>query len=192
MSTDESLLIQSAQRGDVGAFEELIRGYQTRLHRLILVLAGDQDDAEDALQESLLKVFRALPTFRGEAAFSTWLHRIAINATRNWIRSQARASSDRIGQRLVLTGIPAPPSPESVLLEHDRHQVLRDAIRSLPWHYRAALVMRHYQDMSYEQIADALDIPVGTVRSRIAQGRRLLAQSLEKSGYYPPRKGEAQ
>ena len=192
MPTDERLLIQGAQRGDVGAFEELIRAYQTRLYRLILVIAGNPEDAEDALQESLVKVFRALPTFRGEASFSTWLHRIAINATRNWIRSQARASSDRIGSRLVPVGVHAQPSPESALLEHERHRVLRDALTSLPWHYRAALVMRHYQDMSYEEIADVLDVPIGTVRSRIAQGRRLLAESLEKSGYYPqPERGGA-
>ena len=87
---------------------------------------------------------------------------------------------------------PAAPLPESALLEQERHRALRDAIRSLPWHYRGALVMRHYQDMSYEQIAETLDVPIGTVRSRIAQGRRLLAQYLQKSGYYQTRKGEAQ
>lgn len=184
MPNEESVLIGRAQAGDVAAFEDLIQAHQARLLRFVLIVAGNAEDAEDALQETLLQAYRALPRFRGDASFSTWLHRIAINTTRNWVRSQARASSERIGARMARIGATRPPGLDEELLQRERGRVLRDAILNLPEHYRTAVLLRHYQDMSYEEIAQATEVPIGTVRSRIAQGRRLLLDVLERSGYF--------
>ena len=184
MAIEESDLIRRAQGGDVDAFEQLIEAHQAALFRMIRAITANVDDAEDALQETLLHAHRALPRFRGDASLSTWLHRIALNTTRNWLRSQTRASSERIGRRLARVGAEPEPRPEEELLARERRAIMRDAILKLPDHYRDAILLRHYRDMSYADIGQVLGIPVGTVRSRIAQGRRLLLEELEKSGYF--------
>lgn len=183
MPTEESHLIARAQSGDTASFEALVQAYQTRVFRMILAIAGNHEDAEDALQETLLQAYRALPRFRGDASFSTWLYRIALNTTRNWLRSQSRASSERFARRLAHIGPEVPPRADEGLIAQDRRQFMRNALLALPDHYRDALLLRHYEDMTYEQIAAVLDIPIGTVRSRIAQARHLLIKHLAASGY---------
>ena len=183
MPIEESVLIKRAQAGDTEAFEAVIQPHQSHLLRLTYVVTGNREDAEDALQETLLHAYQALPRFRGDAAFATWLHRIALNTTRNWIRSQARASSERIGTRMSCVCASHSPDAEAQLLARERRSILRSAILKLPQHYREAILLRHYRDMSYEQMAQVLDVPLGTVRSRIAQGRKLILRELEKSGY---------
>ena len=183
MPHDERALIKQAQQGDTQAFEALARQHQGRLFRLVLAITGNREDAEDALQEVLIRAYRSLPAFRGDATVSTWLHRIALNTTRNWLRSQVRASSDRIAQRLAAVGAPATPDVDRELEDRERRAILREALQCLPAHYREALLLRHYQDMPYGEIAQVLQIPIGTVRSRIAQGRCLLLRKLAALGY---------
>lgn len=184
MSGREDDLIRRATAGEIEAFELLVRDLQHRLFRFIVALTGNTDDAEDALQETLLRAYRSLHTYRAAASFSTWVHGIALNVTRNWIRSQSRASSERIGARLVAAGIECGPEPDREIIDREKQRVLRDALLQLPEHYREALLLRHYQDMAYEEIAQVLAVPVGTVRSRLAQGRKLLVQRLANTGYF--------
>ncbi len=188
MLAQELALLQRAQRRDVAAFEELLRPYQAQLFRLVLAIAGNREDAEDSLQESLVRAYKALPGFRGDAAVATWLTRIALNTTRNWLRSQARASSERIAQHVSPCGANLAPDPSHDFLQQERRQLVRNALLALPECYRNPLLMRHYQEMSYSQIADVLQIPIGTVRSRLAQGRALLLRKLKATGY--PMDGE--
>ncbi len=183
MLADERALLERAQRRDVGAFEELVRPHQARLFRLALAVAGNRDDAEDSLQETLVRAYRALPSFRGDCALATWLTRIALNTTRNWLRSQARASADRVFERAAQSQAGVGEDPSDRLIEKENRGLLRNALVALPEHYRGPLVMRHYQDMSYADIAEVLAIPVGTVRSRLAQGRALLLRKLRAAGY---------
>jgi RNA polymerase sigma-70 factor (ECF subfamily) len=183
MLAEERALLERAQRRDVAAFEELVRPFEDRLFRLILAVAGNREDAEDSLQEALVRAYKALPAFRGDSTLATWLTRIALNTTRNWLRTQSRASAQRTFEHAPLCAAPANEDPVDCLLEEENQTLIRRALLALPEHYRAALVMRHYQDMSYLDIADALQIPIGTVRSRLAQARALLLRKLSAAGY---------
>jgi len=183
MLADERALLERAQRRDVAAFEELVRPYQAELFRLVLAVARNREDAEDSLQEALVRAYRALPAFRGDSALATWLTRIALNTTRNWLRSQARASSERILERAPPCRAGTSNDPSEGLVEEERRALIRRALLALPEHYRGPLVMRHYQDMSYADIAEVLQVPIGTVRSRLAQARTLLLRKLSATGY---------
>ena len=109
MSDRERELIKQAQCGDIECFEALIHPHQVKLLRFIVALTGNLEDAEDSLQETFLQAYRALPQFRGESEFTTWLHRIALNTARNWLRSQSRASSLRIAERMARVGAESAP-----------------------------------------------------------------------------------
>jgi RNA polymerase sigma-70 factor, ECF subfamily len=178
MPNHESLLIERAKAGDVPAFEELIGQYRPRLFRFVFACTSNAEDAEDALQETFLQAFRAMPSFRGDASFSTWLHRVALNTAHNWMRSQARASSERLVRAVAIAAPEVPPALDEGLVAEERRRLVQHALAQLPDHYRSALILRHYQEMSYEEMAAVLEIPVGTVRSRIAQGRHLLLERL--------------
>lgn len=182
MLNDESNLIAAAKRGDVASFEALIQPHQAKIHRIILAVTANRDDAEDALQETLLQAFRAISRFRGDSSFATWLHRVALNTTRNWLRTQARASSTRIADRMVHAGISVSAAIDEDLLAQERRALIRRALLRLPEHYQNALLLRHYRDMTYEEIAKVLGVPIGTVRSRLAQGRNLLLRELRSLG----------
>jgi len=182
MSDDERKLIRKAQDGDVASFEALVRAHQDALYRVVVAVAGNADDAQDALQETLLQAYRSLPGFRGDASFATWIHRIALNATRNWVRREARASSVRMVDRLQRLAPDVSPGPEELLVAEQMRESVRGALLALPDHYRDALLLRHYRDMTYEQIAEVTRAPVGTVRSRIAEGRRILVRKLGALG----------
>lgn len=192
MQDEEKKLISRSQSGDVESFEILIRDYQLRLFRLIISITGNAEDAEDALQETLLQAYRALPKFRGDSSLSTWLYKIALNTTRNWLRSEIRSSSERIVMKMAQVGMDQSSSVDEELFEHEKRESIRKAILKLPDHYRNAILLRHYRDMSYEEIAEVLGIPVGTVRSRIAKGRCLLMKELTAIGYiFGVNKGES-
>jgi len=181
-SLDDPRLVRQAQRGDAAAFEALTRPYYASLLRLILALCQNIDDAEDCLQEALVGAYRSMDTFRGEASVHTWLHRVAINTTRNWMRSNARATK----QQLACQDEPAGPrntgNPEQALLDAESCRMTRTALLRLPCHYREPLLLRYYQGMSYQETADILQIPIGTVRSRIAQAKVLLQRHLAAVG----------
>jgi RNA polymerase sigma-70 factor, ECF subfamily len=176
--SDEDL-VAAANRGDGAAMEQLLRRHYDRVHAVCRRIAGSSRDADDAAQEAMIRVVRNLDKFDGRSAFSTWIYRIATNAALDELRKRKR----RPQLHLVddRDGDDREPADE---LAHRHLDGVADrltidaALAELPDEFRAAVVMRDVGDMDYAEIADALDIPVGTVKSRIARGRRILVDRL--------------
>ncbi|MBF0426502.1 MAG: RNA polymerase sigma factor RpoE [Magnetococcales bacterium] len=176
MSEADQILVQKVKKGDSKAFELLMRKYQGRIASVISRSVSDPARVQDLTQESFLKAYRALPTFRGESAFYTWLFRIAVNTAKNHLMLAGRGvpisdmeldDADKIAPQLRDYD-----TPESQMLRAELTQTLEEAIRSLPGPMRQAVELRDVQDKSYEEIAAILGCPVGTVRSRIFRGRQ--------------------
>lgn len=175
--------IRDFRAGDHAAFEKVVRAFYPRVYRLCLRLLGQAADAEDAAQEAFLRVHRAASRYRGNAALSTWIYRIAYNTCLDELRRQRKARQARFDDgdvlEATLAAIPDPGSgPEDIACTADELAVVRDILTELPFEYRAVLVLREIEQLSYDEIAAVLKCPVGTVRSRLARGRRLLAEKL--------------
>jgi len=182
-------LVQRAQQGDARAFDLLVLKYQRRVERLISRFVRDPDLVPDIAQEAFIRAYRALPQFRGESAFYTWLYRIAVNTAKKQLVLLARdpviiesALADR-REEDDETSSPMmeqreEENPESVLAGKEVARVVNEAIESLSVELRQALVLREIEGLSYEEIALAMNCPVGTVRSRIFRAREAIAQSL--------------
>ncbi|WP_374584000.1 RNA polymerase sigma factor RpoE [Pseudoduganella sp.] len=172
-------LVERARAGERAAFDQLVARYQRRLLRLVLRLLRDQAEAEDVVQETFLKAYRALPRFRGEAAFYTWLYRIAVNGARNAILRRRQRSGP---QGIAPSQAPAPPpeigTPESMLLSKQVMRAIDAALEALPLELRTAIVLREIEGLSYEEIAQIMECPLGTVRSRIFRAREAIARRL--------------
>lgn len=177
-------LVRRVQNGDKKAFDVLVRRYQHKIVPLITRYLKDPSEAQDVAQESFVKAYRALPNFRGDSAFYTWLYRIAINTAKNHLVSRARRSSDfdidvetaeqyGISERLMDQG-----TPEHLLLRDEIAQTVRQAIEDLPDELRTAITLREFDGMSYEEIAQTMSCPVGTVRSRIFRAREAIDKKL--------------
>jgi RNA polymerase sigma-70 factor (ECF subfamily) len=171
--------VRRFQGGDRAAFDELVARYRDRVYNLAYQCLGHRQDAEDAAQEAFIQVFLALPGFRGECQFSTWLYRIV---TRTLHRAQKRRSWWRRTEPLddfadVLPDDTVDPVREAE--KADLHRQVRRALRGLPEKYRNVLLLRLVEELSYEDIAGILNLPVGTVSWRLNQGKELLAQRLQ-------------
>ncbi|MEN6371310.1 MAG: sigma-70 family RNA polymerase sigma factor [Armatimonadota bacterium] len=175
---DDDMLVYACQSGDIDAFEQLVRKYQDRTIRVLYLLLSDVDDAQDAAQETFIRAFRCIKSFRHNSSFGTWLHRVAINTARNWARNNKR------GREVIfpIEGLNAinQPKPDDLLVARERSLEIKCALGRLPQYYREAIVLRHYDDMSYEEIALVQQVPVGTVRSRLAKARDMLRQYLSE------------
>ena len=181
-------LVERAQRGDVQAFEMLVVKYQRRVERLIARMLRDVDLVADVAQDTFLRAYRALPGFRGESAFYTWLYRIAVNTTK---RNMSRLQRDLLVSESTLesgdgdqelfrpsTTLSDGVTPESQLAAKELAQAVSAAVDGLAEDFRRALLLREVDGMSYEEIADLLGCPVGTVRSRIFRAREAVAAQL--------------
>ncbi|HEX6321896.1 MAG TPA: RNA polymerase sigma factor RpoE [Burkholderiales bacterium] len=178
-------LVARAQRGDKRAFELLVEKYQRKLARLLSRFIRDPAEVEDVTQEAFIKAYRALPAFRGDSAFYTWLYRIGINTAKNYLMAMGRraptsteveaeeAEGFEEGEQLRDIN-----TPESVLLSNEIAKTVNATIESLPEELRRAIQMREIEGMSYEDIAQAMDCPIGTVRSRIFRAREAIAEQL--------------
>ena len=178
-------LVARAQRGDKQAFELLVEKYQRKLARLLSRFIRDPAEVEDVTQEAFIKAYRALPAFRGDSAFYTWLYRIGINTAKNYLMAMGRraptsteveaeeAEGFEEGEQLRDIN-----TPESVLLSNEIAQTVNATIEELPEELRTAIQMREIEGMSYEDIAQAMDCPIGTVRSRIFRAREAIAEQL--------------
>ena len=165
--------------GERSAFDLLVARYRRRLLRLVLRLLRDQAEAEDVVQETFLKAFRALPRFRGEAAFYTWLYRIALNGARNAIlRRRQRSAPSGVVPAQLTAPVPEVGTPESMLLSKQVMQTIDAAMEALPLELRTAIVLREIEGLSYEEIAQIMECPLGTVRSRIFRAREAIARRL--------------
>jgi len=170
-------LVERVQKGDKRAFDILVLKYQHRIHALVSRFVRDPDEAQDVVQESFIKAYRALPGFRGESAFFTWLYRIAINTAKNYLVSRSRrppGSDLDLDDAEHLEGASALrdiAGPEGLLMTEQLRQAIDAAIRRLPEDLRTALTLREFDGLSYEEIAEVMRCPVGTVRSRIFRAR---------------------
>jgi RNA polymerase sigma-70 factor, ECF subfamily len=172
-------LVERARAGERAAFDLLVARYQRRLLRLVLRLLRDPAEAEDVVQETFLKAFRALPRFRGEAAFYTWLYRIALNGARNAIlRRRQRGASHGVAPSQLPAPVPEIGTPESMLLSKQVMLAIDAALAALPLELRTAIVLREIEGLSYEEIAEIMECPLGTVRSRIFRAREAIARRL--------------
>ena len=173
--TDQQL-VKRAQRGDTRAFDLLVLKYQGRIAALISRYLSNSSEVEDVAQEAFIKAFRALPKFRGESAFYTWLYRIAANAAKNHLvargrRPSADADVDDAEYFEEASMLRDTESPEETLFGNELADVVRSALGSLPDELRMALTLREFDGLSYEEIAEVMECPVGTVRSRIFRAR---------------------
>lgn len=169
---DEAALLASSRRGDLSAYDRLVAAYQDRVYQTAYRITGHREDAWDAAQEAFLRAFRALWTFRGDAAFSTWMTRIAVNAALDVVRRRPPHAS------VIPEGAAAGTDPTDEVLRRDQQRRVQQAIAALPADHRAVVVLRDVQDLSYEEIARTLRLPVGTVRSRLSRAREALRVAL--------------
>jgi len=181
----DQLLVERVQRGDKKAFELLVIKYQRKLMRLVSRLVRDQAEAEDVVQEAFIKAYRALPQFRGDSAFYTWLYRIGINTAKNYLVTQGRraptsteadveeAETFDDGERLRDIN-----TPESLLATKQIAQTLNVAMDELPEELRMAITLREIEGLSYDEIAESMGCPIGTVRSRIFRAREAISEKL--------------
>jgi len=178
-------LVERAQHGDKQAFGLLVEKYQRKLARLLSRFIRDPAEVEDVTQEAFIKAYRALPAFRGDSAFYTWLYRIGINTAKNYLMALGRraptsteveaeeAEGFEEGEQLRDIS-----TPESVLLSNEIAKTVNKTIEQLPEELRKAIQMREIEGMSYEDIAEAMNCPIGTVRSRIFRAREAIAEQL--------------
>ena len=182
--TDQEL-VERVQRGDKKAFDLLVRKYQYKLVKLIARYVHDPSEVLDVAQEAFIKAYRALPKFRGDSAFYTWLYRIAINTAKNYVVAQGRRPPDtdvdaeEAEQFEGAAELKENASPESLLLRDEIERTVFDAIEQLPEDLRTAITLRELEGLSYEEIAEAMDCPVGTVRSRIFRAREAIDKKLK-------------
>jgi RNA polymerase sigma-70 factor (ECF subfamily) len=178
-------LVERAQRGDKHAFELLVEKYQRKLARLLSRFIRDPAEVEDVTQEAFIKAYRALPAFRGDSAFYTWLYRIGINTAKNYLMAMGRraptsteveaeeAEGFEEGEQLRDIN-----TPESLLLSNEIAETVNSTIEQLPEELRTAIQLREIEGMSYEDIAQVMNCPIGTVRSRIFRAREAIAERL--------------
>jgi RNA polymerase sigma factor RpoE len=181
----DQLLVERAQGGDQGAFDQLVSKYQRKLGRLLSRYIRDAAEVEDVSQEAFIKAYRALPSFRGDSAFYTWLYRIGINTAKNYLVSQGRRAptsteydadeAEGFEDAGLLRDI---NTPESLLMSKQIGQTVNSAMDALPEELRTAIVLREIEGLSYEEIAGIMDCPIGTVRSRIFRAREAVASKL--------------
>jgi RNA polymerase sigma-70 factor (ECF subfamily) len=178
-------LVERAQQGDKHAFELLVSKYQRKLSRLLSRFVRDQTEVEDVAQEAFVKAYRALPSFRGDSAFYTWLYRIGINTAKNYLVAMGRRAptvtefdaqeAEEFDGGDQLRDI---NTPESLLMTKQIANTVNEAMEQLPEELRAAIQLREIEGLSYEEIAAAMECPIGTVRSRIFRAREAIAERL--------------
>jgi len=192
MPPDEHQLIERCRKGDLTAFDELVAQHQNRIYNLCYWTLGDADEAADAAQTVFVRAFRSFASFRGDAALSTWLHRIAINVTIDAARRRQRAplpfsaleSDDEAARPRELDSasihLAAPEnSAEEIVTRGERRRAVRAALHELSDHHRTVLVLFDIEGHSYEEIANLLELPLGTVKSRLNRARLALRDKLD-------------
>ena len=177
---NEQELIDRAARGDGPAFNELLGSHEKRMYAICLRMCGNPDDAQDCLQEAMLRVFRAIGSFKSQSAFSTWLYRVTMNTCLDEFRRKKNKQSVSLDAMLETGWSPAGEEaiPEKHMIEQEQRSAVRAAIADLPEDMRSVIVLRDVQGFSYEEIAGILDANIGTVKSRISRGREKLREKI--------------
>ena len=182
--TDEELVARS-RGGDADSFNELILRWERPIYALAYRVIGREEDARDVCQETFLRAFRALPGFKGQAKFSSWLYRIALNLCRDWIRRQRRAPTLQIPEGVEPTELAAEVGPaesiEDLVSRRELTAVVEEAMALLPEEQRTAIILKEYHGMTFQEIADLQGCPLSTVKTRLYQGLSVLRRHLEKN-----------
>ena len=178
-------LVERAQKGDKRAFELLVIKYERKLGRLLSRMVRDAAEIDDITQEAFIKAYRALPQFRGESAFYTWLYRIAVNTAKNYLMAKGKreiAKSDFVdedGEAMDDVLMPHDiATPDAELQTKQIAKAVNEAVEALPEELRTAITLREIEGLSYEEIAQMMDCPIGTVRSRIFRAREAIAEKI--------------
>ena len=182
--SSDKKLVKRVQKGDKGAFDLLVLKYQHKIVNLVMRYVRDPELALDITQEAFIKAYRALPRFRGDSAFYTWMYRIAVNTAKNHLAAQRRRPMDveldlqDPEQYDLHSKLKETDTPEGVTLSNELKETVERAISALPEDLRTAIILRELEGMSYEEIAQTMECPVGTVRSRIFRARDAIAKKI--------------
>ncbi|NLG25224.1 MAG: sigma-70 family RNA polymerase sigma factor [Clostridiales bacterium] len=179
---DERALVRSASNGDADAFERLMTAHEGRMYAVSLRMCGNREDAQDCLQEAMLRIYRAMGSFKAQSSFATWVYRITMNTCLDELRRRKVRSSASLDAMLETGWAPSDEddTPEHHALRAEQRRVLEREIAALPEDMRAAIVLRDVQGFSYEEIARILSANVGTIKSRISRGREKLRDGLTR------------
>ena len=185
-ATNDEQIVERALSGDPDAFSEIVRRWERRIFALSYGMLGREEDARDATQETFLAAFRSLRGFRGDAKVSSWLHRIAVNQCitrqrRAKVRSET-ALEDEAEKNAAVFALPLDSSPARSAEAIERSRAVRKAVCSLPTDLRQVVVMKEFEELTFQQIADALEVPLSTVKSRLYTALRQLQMRLQKFG----------
>jgi RNA polymerase sigma-70 factor (ECF subfamily) len=189
--TDEELVAR-ASSGDAESFNELVRRWERPIYALACRTIGRDEEARDVCQETFLRAFRALPGFRGQAKFSSWLYRIALNLCRDWVRKERRTPVVQAPEEVDLMDLAAAAAPfepiEDVVARQDQARAVERVMARLPEEQRTAIVLKEYHGLTFQEIADVQGCPLSTVKTRLYQGLAVLRRELTKgSGVERPR-----
>src|SRR6266508_2004106 len=188
-STDEELVARS-MGGDLDSFNQLILRWERPIYALAYRVIGQEEDARDVAQETFLRAFRALPGFKGQAKFSSWLYRIALNLCRDWMRRQRRTPVVQMPEGVDPIELASERGPvesiETLVERQELSAVVADAMARLPEEQRTAIILKEYHGMTFQEIADLQGCPLSTVKTRLYQGLSVLRRHLEKNGRMAP------
>jgi RNA polymerase sigma-70 factor (ECF subfamily) len=192
--TDEELVTRS-QGGDVDSFNQLILRWERPIYALAYRVIGREEDARDVCQEAFLRAYRALPGFKGQAKFSSWLYRIALNLCRDWIRRQRRTPLVEVPEGVDPTELAVDAEPaesiEDLVARRELSAIVEAAMTLLPDEQRTAIILKEYHGMTFQEIADLQGVPLSTVKTRLYQGLSVLRRYLEKNGRMAPQSRNA-
>jgi RNA polymerase sigma-70 factor (ECF subfamily) len=192
--TDEELVSRS-QGGDVDSFNQLILRWERPIYALAYRVIGREEDARDVCQEAFLRAYRALPGFKGQAKFSSWLYRIALNLCRDWIRRQRRTPVVDIPDGVDPTEMAVAAEPaesiEDLVARRELSGIVEEAMKVLPEEQRTAIILKEYHGLTFQEIADLQGVPLSTVKTRLYQGLSVLRRHLEKNGRMTPQSRNA-
>ena len=179
---NEEKLISRAAKGDASAFNELLGLHEKKMYAVCLRMCANQEDAQDCLQEAMLRIYRSISGFKGQSSFSTWIYRVAMNTCLDELRKKKNKQAASLDSLLDTGWSPSDDydTPEHHAIEGERKKAIRTAISELPDDMRSAIVLRDIEGFSYEEISEMLGINVGTIKSRISRGREKLREKIRK------------
>jgi RNA polymerase sigma-70 factor (ECF subfamily) len=190
MTTTDEELVARAQGGDIESFNQLIVRWERPIYALAYRVIGREEDARDVCQDAFLRAYRALPGFKGQAKFSSWLYRIALNLCRDWIRRQRRAPVSQLPEDTDAMELATETGPaesiEDLVARRELSAIVEEAMSELSEEQRTAIILKEYHGMTFQEIADMQGCPLSTVKTRLYQGLSLLRRRLEQQGHMMP------
>lgn len=185
MTTDEDLVAR-ARGGDLDSFNQLVQRWERPIYALAYRVIGRDEDARDVAQEAFLRAYRALPGFKGQAKFSSWLYRITLNLCRDWMRRERRTPVAQAPEGVDLLELATESTPsesiEDLVARKELGRAVAKAMSNLPDEQRTAIILKEYQGLTFQEIADLLECPLSTVKTRLYQGLSVLRRQLEQAG----------